>query len=124
MDTLYVVYYYHHLNHDIIDRIGMSITQNLVSKANETETKASNKNNLNFKQLSYILVRFSPPSMTAEYNAIVERMYMRVHPDPGLELELCFGSGDQMKVFVFDSKEHFNLKQIANRQKWRWTWRT
>ena len=57
-----------------------------------------------------ILVRFSPPSMTAEqYDAIVERMYKEgVHPDPGLELELCFGSGDQMKVsLLFDSKEHF-----------------
>ena len=57
-----------------------------------------------------ILVRFSPPSMTAkQYDAIVERLYMEgVHPDPGLELELCFGSGDQMKVsLLFDSMEHF-----------------
>ncbi len=47
-----------------------------------------------------ILVRFSPPSMTAEqYDTILERLYKEgVHPDPGLELELCFGSGDQMKV--------------------------
>ena len=50
-----------------------------------------------------ILVRFSPPSMTAEqYDAILERMYKEgVHPDPGLELELCFGSGDQIKVSAF-----------------------
>ena len=57
-----------------------------------------------------ILVRFSPTSMTAEqYDAIVKRMYKEgVHPDPGLELELCFGSGDQMKVsLLFDTKEHF-----------------
>lgn len=57
-----------------------------------------------------ILVRFSPPSMTAEqYDAIVERLYKEgVHPDPGLELELCFGSGDQMKVsLLFDSIKHF-----------------
>jgi len=57
-----------------------------------------------------ILVRFSPPSMTAEqYDKIVERLWKEgVHPDPGLELELCFGSGDQMKVsLLFDSKEHF-----------------
>ena len=57
-----------------------------------------------------ILVRFSPPSMTAEqYNAIVERLYKEgIHRDPGLELELCFGSGDKMKVsLLFDSKEHF-----------------
>jgi len=57
-----------------------------------------------------VLVRFSPPSMTAEqYDAIVKRLYKEgVHPDPGLELELCFGSGDQMKVsLLFDSMEHF-----------------
>ena len=57
-----------------------------------------------------ILVRFSPPSMTAEqYDSIVERLYKEgVHQDPGLELELCFGSGDQMKVsLLFDSMEHF-----------------
>ena len=60
--------------------------------------------------LMSILVRFSPPSMTAEqYDTIVERLYKEgVHPDPGLELELCFGTGDQMKVsLLFDSKEHF-----------------
>ena len=58
-----------------------------------------------------ILVRFSPPSMTAEqYDTILERLYRDgIHPDPGLELELCFGSGDQMKVsLLFDSKEHFD----------------
>lgn len=47
---------------------------------------------------------------TAEQDdKIVERMYKEgVHPDPELELELCFGSGDQMKVsLLFDSKEHF-----------------
>ena len=57
-----------------------------------------------------ILVRFSPPSMTAgQYDSIVERLYKEgIHPDPGLELELCFGSGDQMKVsLLFDSMEHF-----------------
>ena len=38
-----------------------------------------------------ILVRFSPPSMTAEqYDKIVERLWKEeIHPDPGLELELC-----------------------------------
>ena len=43
-----------------------------------------------------ILVRFSPPSMTAEqYETILERLYRdSIHPDPGLEPELCFGSGD------------------------------
>jgi hypothetical protein len=58
-----------------------------------------------------VLVRFSPPSMTAaQYDAIVARLYEEgVHPAPGLELEVCFGSGEQMKVSVlFDSQEHLN----------------
>ena len=53
---------------------------------------------------------FLPPSMIADqHDAILERPYKEgVHPDSGLELELCFGSGDQMKVsLLFDSKEHF-----------------
>jgi len=46
--------------------------------------------------------------MTAEQcDAIVVRLYEEgIHPASGLELEVCFGSGDQMKVSVlFDSKE-------------------
>ena len=57
-----------------------------------------------------ILVRFSPPSMTAEqYVAILARLYEEgIHPAEGLELEVCFGSGDQMKVSVlFDSMDAF-----------------
>ena len=57
-----------------------------------------------------ILVRFSPPSMTAEqYDAILARLYEEgIHPAEGLELEVCFGSGDQMKVSVlFDSMDAF-----------------
>ena len=57
-----------------------------------------------------ILVRFSPPSMTADqYDAILERLYKEgVHPAEGLELEIAFGSGDQMKVSIlFDSMEAF-----------------
>ena len=57
-----------------------------------------------------ILVRFSPSSMTADqYDAILESLYKEgVHPDPGLESQLCFWSGDQIKVsLLFDSKEHF-----------------
>ena len=57
-----------------------------------------------------ISVRFSPPSMTAEqYDTILERLYRDgIHLDPGLELELCFGSGDQMKVsLLFVSREYF-----------------
>ena len=53
-----------------------------------------------------VLVRFSPPSMTvAQYDAILTRLYEEgIQPAPGLELEVCYGSGDQMKVSVlFDS---------------------
>ena len=59
-----------------------------------------------------ILVRFSPPSMTAEqYDAILARLYEEgIHPAEGLELEVCFGSGDQMKVSVlFDSMAAFEM---------------
>ena len=47
--------------------------------------------------------------ISEQYDAIVERLYKEgVHPDPGHELELCFGSGNKMKVsLLFDSKEHF-----------------
>ena len=57
-----------------------------------------------------ILVRFAPPSLTAaQYDAVVARLYKEgIHPAPGLELEACFGSGDQMKVSViFDSQADF-----------------
>jgi hypothetical protein len=57
-----------------------------------------------------ILVRFAPPSLTAaQYDAIVARLYKEgVHPAPGLELEACFGSGDQMKVSaIFDTQKDF-----------------
>ena len=57
-----------------------------------------------------VLARFSPPSMTAEqYDAILARLYEEgIHPAEGLELEVCFGSGDQMKVSVlFDSMDAF-----------------
>ena len=58
-----------------------------------------------------VLVRFSPPSLTAaQYDAVLARLYEEgVQPAPGLELEVCFGSGDQMKVSViFDSQEHLD----------------
>jgi|TARA_E500000178_G_scaffold281609_1_gene281947 hypothetical protein len=48
--------------------------------------------------------------MTAEqYDAILARLYEEgIHPAEGLELEVCFGSGDQMKVSVlFDSMDAF-----------------
>ena len=58
-----------------------------------------------------VLVRFSPPSMTvAQYDAILTRLKEEgIQPAPGLELEVCYGSGDQMKVSVlFDSQEHLD----------------
>ena len=58
-----------------------------------------------------VLVRFSPPSMTvAQYDVILTRLYEEgIQPAPGLELEVCYGSGDQMKVSVlFDSQEHLD----------------
>jgi hypothetical protein len=58
-----------------------------------------------------VLIRFSPPSMTAEqYDAIVARLYEEgIQPAPGLELEVCCGSGDQMKVSgLFDSQEELD----------------
>ena len=58
-----------------------------------------------------ILARFSPPSLTAEqYDAIVARLYQEgIHPAPGLELEVCFGSGNQMKVsMLFDTQDHLD----------------
>ena len=58
-----------------------------------------------------VLVRFSPPSMTAaQYDTILTRLYEEgIQPAPGLELEVCYGSGDQMKVSVlFDSQEHLD----------------
>ena len=58
-----------------------------------------------------VLVRFSPPSLTAaQYDAILARLYKEgIQPAPGLELEVCYGSGDQMKVSVlFDSQENLD----------------
>ncbi len=48
--------------------------------------------------------------MTAEqYDEIVSRLYEEgIQPAPGLNTEIAYGSGDQMKVMVlFDSPEQF-----------------
>ena len=55
-----------------------------------------------------VLARFAPPSMSAEkYDELVSLLYSKgVHPADGLELEVCYGSGDQMRVSVlFDTIE-------------------
>ena len=58
-----------------------------------------------------LLVRFAPPSLTAQqYDHVVRRLEEEgISPAEGLDYELCFGSGDQMKVsLVWDSKENFD----------------
>ena len=47
-----------------------------------------------------VLVRFSPSSLTAEqYDAVVRRLTEEgVQPADGLDYEVCFGSGDKMRV--------------------------
>ena len=55
-----------------------------------------------------LVIRFSPPSLTAEqYDSVVRRLNEEgVFPADGLDYELCFGSGDNLKVSqVWDSRE-------------------
>ena len=56
-----------------------------------------------------VLVRFAPNSLTAEqYDAVVARLREEgIHPADGLDYEVCFGSGDKMRVsLVWDTQEH------------------
>jgi hypothetical protein len=58
-----------------------------------------------------LLIRFAPPSLTAEqYDNVVRRLNEEgISPADGLDYEVCFGSGDQHKVsLVWDSKEQFD----------------
>jgi len=53
---------------------------------------------------------FSPESLTSgQYDNVVRRLNEEnVSPADGLDYEVCFGSGDKMKVsLVWDSKEQF-----------------
>jgi hypothetical protein len=55
-----------------------------------------------------IVVRFSPESLTSDqYDQVVRRLEEEnLSPADGLDYELCFGSGDKMRVsLVWDSKE-------------------
>jgi hypothetical protein len=55
-----------------------------------------------------MLIRFAPPSLTAEqYDNAVRRLNEEgVLPADGLDYEICFGSGNEHKVSqVWDSKE-------------------
>jgi hypothetical protein len=57
-----------------------------------------------------LVVRFAPESLTSEqYDRVVHRLDAEgITPADGLDYELCFGSGDKMKVsLVWDSKEQF-----------------
>jgi hypothetical protein len=54
-----------------------------------------------------VLIRFSPPSLTAEeYDEAVRRLYEDgVFPADGLDYEICFGSAGNLKVSqVWDSQ--------------------
>ncbi len=58
-----------------------------------------------------LLIRFSPPSLTAkQYDDAVRRLNEEgVFPADGLDYEICFGSGDNLKVSqVWDSQEQFD----------------
>lgn len=55
-----------------------------------------------------LVIRFAPPSLTADqYDEVVRRLNEEgVFPADGLDYELCFGSGDNLRVSqVWDSRE-------------------
>ena len=57
-----------------------------------------------------VLIRFAPASLTAEeYDKVVTRLTADgISPAEGLDYEVCFGSGDDVKVsMVWDSQEQF-----------------
>ena len=58
-----------------------------------------------------LVIRFSPPSLTAEqYDSAVRRLNEEgVFPADGLDYELCFGSDGSLKVSqVWDSQEQLD----------------
>jgi hypothetical protein len=58
-----------------------------------------------------LLIRFAPPSLTAaQYDAAVRRLNEEgVFPAAGLDYEICFGSGDKLRVSqVWDSQEQLD----------------
>jgi hypothetical protein len=58
-----------------------------------------------------VLIRFAPPSLTAEqYDSVVARLYEEgVFPAEGLDYEICFGADGNLKVSqVWDTKEHMD----------------
>ena len=58
-----------------------------------------------------LLIRFSPPSLTAQqYDEVVRRLTENgVMPADGLDYEICFGSEGNLKVSqVWDSREQLD----------------
>ncbi len=58
-----------------------------------------------------VLIRFAPPSLTAkQYDDAVRRLTEDgVFPADGLDYEICFGSGDNLKVSqVWDSQQQLD----------------
>jgi hypothetical protein len=58
-----------------------------------------------------VLIRFSPPSLTAEqYDTVVARLQRDgILPADGLDYEICFGTDGNLKVSqVWDSKEQMD----------------
>ena len=58
-----------------------------------------------------LVIRFAPPSLTAQqYDEVVRRLNEEgVFPADGLDYEICFGSDDHLKVSqVWDSKEQLD----------------
>ena len=58
-----------------------------------------------------VLIRFAPESLTAEqYDAVVRRLTEEgIQPADGLDYEVCFGSGDKMRVsLVWDTQEQMD----------------
>jgi hypothetical protein len=58
-----------------------------------------------------LVIRFTPPSLSAEqYDEVVRRLKEQgVFPAEGLDYELCFGSDDNLKVSqVWDSQEQLD----------------
>lgn len=58
-----------------------------------------------------VLIRFAPESLTAEqYDGVVKRLTEEgIQPADGLDYEVCFGSGDKMRVsLVWDTQEQMD----------------
>ena len=59
-----------------------------------------------------VLIRFAPPSLTAEqYDDVVRRLTEAgVFPADGLDYEICFGSEGNLRVSqVWDSKQQMEV---------------